>query len=66
MQVKKTIIFDEQEKQTMKDMIRIIKEICSYFDESKCSQCPFRKICDVADLESIFIKLVNEGQVIVK
>lgn len=65
MDVKKTVIFDEQEKQTMRDVVSIVNEICMHFDD-KCSQCPFSKICDVSSLDSVFTKLINEGQVIIE
>lgn len=65
MDVKKTIVLNEQEKQTMRDVVGIVNEICGHIDD-KCSQCPFTKICDVSSLDGVFIKLVNEGQVIIE
>lgn len=64
MEVKKTLILSNEEKSVCQQMKGIVNEICSEF-ESHCPQCPFTKICDVADLESVLNALVEKGGMVI-
>lgn len=69
MKVKKIVVFDEKDRQVIKDMCCLVDTVCGEMG-GDCPNCPFRPVCDDVPNESsiclLLEKLFNEKQVIVE